>query len=46
MPDACRVIRVDVASYPYPRPEEILVSLQAASIIHSARESALELSCE
>ena len=38
MPDAHRVIRVDDdTSYPYPGLEESLVSLQAASIIHSAR---------
>ena len=42
MPDAYRVMRVDDALYPYPCLGEILVSLQAASIIHSA-ESALEL---
>ena len=42
MPDANRVMRVDDALYPYPCLGDILVSLQAASIIHSA-ESALEL---
>ena len=36
MPDAYRVICVDDTSYPYPGLES-LVSLQAASIIHSAR---------
>ena len=37
MPDAYRVIGVDDdASYPYPWQASSLVSLQAASIIHSA----------
>ena len=40
---ACRVIRVDDdTSYPY-HPEEILVSLQAASRLSTARARELEL---
>ena len=40
MPGAYRVIRVDDALYPYLSCLESLVSLQAASIIHSAGERA------
>ena len=37
MPGAYRVMGVGDTSYPYPGLEESLVSLQAASIIHTAR---------